>query len=137
MLLSFERGMLQMKINWPALVAVALVAASVVGYKLHIKRATFSGENRLPRVLLVADLSEADSADSCAEIIHSVRVAGARGISVEELNSDSKSEILRRYQILTIPTVLILDANGQVVSRFAGEDRQTVNAVRAQLDQLR
>ena len=33
-----------------------------------------------------------------------------------------------RYRVLTIPTVLILDRGGQVVSRFEGEDPQTVTA---------
>ena len=69
-------------------------------------------------MLLVADLSEADSADACAEIIHSVRAARERGVQVQELSPDSKSEMLRRYRVLTIPTVLILDRSGQVVLAF-------------------
>jgi hypothetical protein len=56
---------------------------------------------------------------------------------VKELSPDSKSEMLRRYGVLTIPTVLILDRSGQLVLRFEGEDRQTVTAIRTQLAQLR
>ena len=125
-----------MKVNWVGIVAVALVVIAITVYKVRTKHATVAGAEGLPRVLLVADLSEADSADACAEIIHSVRAARERGVQVQELGPDSKSELLRRYRVLTIPTVLILDHSGEVVSRFEGEDRQTVVAVRTHLAQL-
>ena len=125
-----------MKVKWSGIVAVALVVIAITAHKVHTKHATVTGAEGLPRVLLVADLSEADSTDACAEIIGSVREARQRGVSVQELSPDSKSEMLRRYRVLTIPTVLILDRGGQVVLRFEGEDRQTVGAVRTQLAQL-
>ncbi|MBV8477940.1 MAG: hypothetical protein JOZ36_14850 [Acidobacteria bacterium] len=126
-----------MKIKWPGIVAVAMVAIAIIGFKGHQKRTAVAVKEGIPRVVLVADLSEADSADACADIIRSVREARARGIQVEELNSDNKSEMLSHYRVLTTPTVLILDRNGQVVSRFEGENSQTVTAVRTQLAQLR
>ena len=125
-----------MKVKWPGIAAVVIVAIAIITYKIHTKQAAVGGAEGLPTVLLVADLSEADSADACAEIIHSVRAARERGVQVQELNPDSKSEMLHRYRVLTIPTVLILDKSGQVVSRFEGEDGQTVTAVRSQLAQL-
>ena len=125
-----------MKVNWVGIVTVVFIAITITAYKVHIKHAIVAGGDGLPRVLLVADLSEADSADACAEIIHSVRAARARGIQVQELSPDSKSELLRRYRVLTIPTVLILDHSGEVVSRFEGEDRQTVANLQAGLNQL-
>jgi thioredoxin-like negative regulator of GroEL len=124
------------KVNWPGIVATALIVIAITGYKVHTEHATVAGADGLPRVLLVADLSEANSKDACAEIIHSVRAAHQRGFQVQELSPDSKSEMLRRYRILTVPTVLILDRGGQVVSRFEGEDPQTVSAVRTQLARL-
>lgn len=125
-----------MKIKWSGIVAVALITIAIATYKVQTKRTTVVGTDGVPRVLLVADLSEADSADACAEIIHSVRAARERGVQVLELSPDSKSEMLRRYSVLTIPTVVIFDRNGQVVSRFEGENRQTVEAVSTQLAQL-
>ncbi len=128
-----------MKVNWIGLVLVLLVAGAIIGYKTH-RPATRNeaGKAALPRVLLVADLSEADAAgDACAEIIHLVRAARDRGIAVRELEPASKSDLLARFHVLTVPTVLILDRGGQVVSRFEGEGRGTVAALRAGLQQLR
>lgn len=125
-----------MKVNWVGIVTVVFIAITITAYKVHIKHAIVAGGDGLPRVLLVADLSEADSADACAEIIHSVRAARERGILVQELSPDSKSEMLRRYRVLTVPTVLILDRSGQIVLRFEGEDRRTVTAIRTQLAEL-
>ena len=125
-----------MKVNWVGIVTVVFIAITITAYKVHIKHAIVAGGDGLPRVLLVADLSEADSADACAQIIQSVRAARERGVQVQELGPDSKSELLRRYRVLTIPTVLILDRGGRVVLRFEGEDRQTVTAVRTQLAHL-
>jgi len=125
-----------MKVNWAGIVTVVFIVIAITVYKEHVKHAMVAGADGLPKVLLVADLSEADSADACAEIIQSVRAARERGVPVQEFSPDSKSEMLHRYRVLTVPTVLILDRSGQVVLRFEGEDRQTVVAVRTQLAQL-
>lgn len=127
-----------MKVKWIGLVAVLLVAGAIISYRAHLSpEPRAEGKAALPRVLLVADLSEADAAgDACAEIIHLVRAARDSGIAVQELNPGSKSDLLARYHVLTAPTVLILDRSGQVVSRFEGEGRDTVAAVRAGLQQL-
>jgi hypothetical protein len=125
-----------MKEKWIGLASVAFIAITIIAYKSHRSKETESAQVS-PRVLLVADLREADSADdACAEIIRDVRIAQARGVAVDELNPDSKSELLSRYHVLTVPTVLILDSNGNVVSRFEGEGQQTVAAVRSQLEKL-
>jgi hypothetical protein len=130
--------MLLMKMKWIGLLALAAVAGAIISYKTRIApEPQAAATTALPRVLLVADMSEADAAgDACAEIIHSVRAARDRGIAVQELSPDSDSDLLTRYHVLTIPTVLILDHTGQVISRFEGEGRQTVTAAGAALEQL-
>jgi hypothetical protein len=131
--------MLLMKGKWIGLAAVLVIAGAIIGYKAHVspKSQAAASVAGLPRVLLVAELSEADATgDSCAEIIHLVRSARDRGIAVQELEPDSKSDLLTRYHVLTIPTVLIMGGDGKVVSRFEGEGRDTVKAVRAGLEQL-
>ena len=116
-------------------IVVFLIAAAIVAYRTSTKHSVLLDGK--PRIVLVADLGEADSADPCTEIIRTVRAARDRGIRVQELNSDSKSDILHRYHVLTIPTVLILDDSGQVVSRFEGEDQDTVVAIRTQVAKLK
>lgn len=87
--------------------------------------------------MLVADLREAgESGDACAEIIHAVREASDRGVRVQELMPDSSSDLLRRYRVLTVPTVLILGKDGRELGRYEGESRETVNAVRTRLATL-
>jgi len=122
--------------KWIGLIAVAAVAVAIVAYKARVQQPE-SAHGELPRVLLVADLSEADKeGDRCAEIIQAVRGARARGITVQEHNPDSKSPLLSRYRVLTAPTVLILDGQGDVVSRHEGEAPETVAAIRSQLGKL-
>ncbi len=127
-----------MRVRWIGLAAVLLVAGAIIAYKAHEPASSQTASSTAsPRVLLVAELSEANATgDACAEIIHLVRSAGARGIVVQELEPGSKSELLARYHVLTVPTVLVLDRNGQVVSRYEGEGRDTVKAVRDGLQQL-
>lgn len=125
-----------MRVKWSAIVLVALVAVAIVTYKANKKHQSIAIAEGMPRIVLVADFSEAYTADACAEIIRSVRSAHDRGIRVAELSPDNKSEMLRRYNVLTVPTVLILDDTGRVISRFEGEDQPTVAAVRNQLAKL-
>lgn len=124
--------------RWIGLAAVLAVALAIIGYNVRSSpHDQASSVGAPPRVLLVANMSEADSpGDACAEIIRLVQAARRRGVAVEELNSDTKSELIARYHVLTIPTVLILNAKGKVVSRYGGEAQQTVAAIRAGLARL-
>ncbi len=127
-----------MKTNWLGLAAVALAASAIIAYKTMAVPEAQAANAVQPRVVLLAEPSEADSAgDSCAEIIHLVRSARDRGIVVQELAPNSKSDLLARYHLLVVPTVLILDQNGREVSRYEGEGRNTVKAIRANLEQLK
>ena len=126
-----------MKAKWIGLIAVAAIAVVIVATKARVEQQTPTCAAP-PRVLLVADLSEADEeGDACAQIIQAVRAVRKRGVSVQEFNPDSKSPLIARYRVLTIPTVVILDEKGEVVSRYEGEDRQTLSALRSGLEQLK
>lgn len=126
-----------MNSKWIGLIAVALVGVVIVMTKTRVGQET-PPDRSLPRVLLVADLSEADEeGDACAQIIQAVRTVGKRGVSVQEFNPDSKSPLIARYRILSIPTVLVLDQKGEVVSRYEGESRQTLASIRSELEQLK
>ena len=127
-----------MKSRWIGLTTVALIAGAIIGYKAHLTPETEAASASVPpRVLLLAELSEADNAgDSCAEIIHLVRAVRERGLAVQELEAGSQSDLLSRYRMLVVPTVLILDRDGKEVARFEGEGRATVKAIRTALDAL-
>lgn len=127
-----------MKVRWPG---VALVALLVVGTLLlknrtrhDVPAAILKG---IPSVILVADPSEAnDSDDGCAVMFRAVRQAAKRGVAVAELAPNSNSDLLRKYHVLTVPTVLVLDNAGKEISRFEGEDAATVKAVQTRLAAL-
>ena len=128
-----------MKTKWIGLGAVVLIAGAIIGFKTHLSpEAEAANVAQPPRVLLVAELSEANNAgDSCAEIIHLVRAARDWGIAVQELDAGSKSGLLTRYHVLIIPTVLILDHDGKDTARYEGEGREMVKVLRTVLEQLR
>jgi hypothetical protein len=87
-------------------------------------------------VLLVADLEEAGTDDPCAEIIRLVRAAGQRGVRVREIPSGETDPVIRKYRVTVEPTVLVLDSSGGVLARHEGESRQTIAAIRSDLDRL-
>ena len=131
-----------MRTRWVGVLLVVTAAVGIVIYKERRSRKASppvaqSASAAKPQIILVADLREADEpGDNCAEIIHLVREAGTRGTKIEELTPDSDSPLLKQYHILTNPTVLILDREGKVVSRYEGESGSTVKEIRDRLASL-
>ncbi len=114
---------------------VALVIALAMVAVAYKQTATAAGA--APSVLLVADLREAgEGNDGCAVIIRSVRDAAAHGVHVQELTPDSASPLLKTYRIVTIPTVVILGADGHEQARFVGENGATIKLLQAKLATL-
>ncbi len=138
-----------MKARWIGVALVVIAAAGTIAYRhrrshnaAEVARTTpvtpvpKTAAEVGPEVILVANLREADEpGDNCAEIIHLVRDAGSRGIKTQELSPDSTSPLIKRYHVLTAPTVLILDG-GKVVSRYEGESGSTVSEIRGRLATL-
>lgn len=127
-----------MKVRWLGVGLVAVLVACTLLLKSRTRHnVSYTTANGTPAVVLVADLREAnDTDDGCATIIRAVRQASKRGVNVAELSSDSNSDLLRRYRVLTVPTVLLLDQTGKEIGRFEGEDTTTVKAVQARLAAL-
>ena len=130
-----------MKTRWAGVALVAIAAIGIVAYKQPNLR-TASGKaaqvlsSDNPKIVLVVDPREAGNNDNCAEIIRVVRAASGRGIKVQELSPDSESPLLKRYRVLTVPSVLILDRNGNVIYRYEGEENSTVEQIRWRLANL-
>jgi hypothetical protein len=130
-----------MKTRWVGVALVVVVAIGIVTYKEHRSRVsnspgTLGQSSDKPEIVLVVDPREADTADNCAEIIRLVRAAAKRGVTVQELSPNSESPLLKQYKVLTIPTVLILDRDGNVASRYEGEESSTLDQIRNGLASL-
>lgn len=127
-----------MKIKYIGLAAIVLITAAIIGYKTHLsKQELIASQSVMPRVLLVANMAEAnETGDACAEIIHLVRATHDRGIAVQELDASSNSPLLTQYHVLVTPTVLIFDRNGKESLRLQGEGRGVVQKLRTALANL-
>ncbi len=127
-----------MKVRWLGVGLVGVLVVCTLLLKSRTRHSpTAASTNGTPAVILVADLNEAnDPNDRCADIIRAVREASRRGIHVAELSPDSNSDLLRRYRVLTVPTVLLLDRSGKEIVRFEGEDSSTVKAVQTRMSAL-
>lgn len=127
-----------MKVRWPGVALVALLVIGTLLLKSRIRHNLPAATVEvIPSVILVADPSEAnDSDDGCAVMFRAVRQAAKRGVVVAEVAPNSNSDLLGRYHVLTVPTVLVLNKAGKEISRFEGEDSATVKAVQARLAAL-
>jgi len=129
------------KTRWIGILFVVIVVAGIIAWKLHSQplaaaQTAQAGSSATPQVILVANLREAnDKSDNCSTIIHMVHVAGKHGIAIRELSPGSPSPLIKRYHVLTIPTLLVLH-RGRVVSRYEGESQSTVQKIRTRLAKL-
>jgi hypothetical protein len=127
-----------MKVRWPGVILVALLVFGTLFLKSRMRQnAAPSAVTEMQSVILVADPSEAnDSEDGCAVMFRAARQAAKRGVAVAEVAPNSNSDLLHKYHVLTVPTVLVLDKTGKEISRFEGEDPTTVKAVQTRLATL-
>ena len=125
-----------MKTRWIGLGVVALLVAGVLILKLQSQTPSEAANTGAPQVVLVADMNEAGGYDECAKIISAVQAAQKHNIRAVILNPNSDSPLLRRYQVLAVPTVLFLDAEGNVTARLEGESAQVVTEVEDRLAKL-
>jgi hypothetical protein len=127
-----------MRVRWLGAGFVVVLVICILLLKSRLRpNVSSSAVTDAPAVVLVADLREAANADDgCALIIRAVREASKRGIHTAELSPNSNSDLLRRYRVLTVATVLLFDKSGKEIGRFEGEDTETVRAVEARLRSL-
>jgi len=127
-----------MKVRWIGLAIVLAILVAIFVVKARwgkIQNSSQTASNK-PQVVLVATPAEAVSITRCGEIVQAVRTAAQHGVKVQELTPDSKSELVARYHILQTPTVLVLDMNGEVRSRFEGEAPETLAALRLEMGRM-
>ena len=62
------------------------------------------------------------------------------GVAYVEIDAESRLDLVRRLRVMRTPTVLVLDADGQIVVRASGQPRRpdvTAAFVRAVGDRVR
>ena len=117
-------------------IGIALIAAAVVAIIAY--KTIGSSDQPTPtasgnaRVLLFANLGEADDACPCGDIIRAVRDVSAKGIATRE-NDDALG---REFKVTVEPTVIILDTSGHEQARFEGESKSTRDKIVAELSKL-
>ena len=125
-----------MKTKLIGLLVIAAAVAGVVVYKVAAKpkdqAAAAAPAGKAPRVLLFADLGEADEDCGCGHIIRSVREVAAHGVVTRENDDD----LGKKYKVTTSPTVVILDGEGHEQSRYEGESKSTIAKLREDLAKL-
>ena len=77
-----------MSVRWLGLALVALLAAGILLIKHRSWPVVGYSAASAPRVILVADLSEAGGEDACAKIIEAVQVARSRKVRAMVLGSE-------------------------------------------------
>lgn len=88
------------------------------------------------KVVLIADLGEAGGTCGCAQMIRAARAAQGTTAQYEEHDARTDTDALTRFAVKEQPVVILLSSDGQELKRFEGEAPETVDAVKAALQQL-
>jgi hypothetical protein len=123
-----------MKGKWIGITGVIAVVLVIGIAKIHQKH--FQSSDSTAQVVMVSEPSDAASAATCGKIVRAVRSAVQRGIRVQDLTPDSKSDLIARYRVFKTPTVLFLEQNGNVRARYEGEGTDTLAAIQSELGRI-
>lgn len=115
-----------------SLLVAAVVTLLVVKSSSKTTSAPAPAAPGVPRVLLWADLREAEDACVCGEIIRTVRAAANRGVVTRE-NDDALG---KEHRVTVEPTVIVLDAQGREEARYEGEESSTLTKIRDHLTKV-
>lgn len=122
-----------------ALGLVALLVAVVVGVLISVAKSRYDGRFRAmsPKPApLIEDLELGDratlvqfSSAFCAPCRATHRIlsdvaAMLDGVRHVEIDAESHLDLVRRLDIVRTPTVLVLDADGKLVTRASGQPRK-------------
>ena len=120
--------------KWIGVAVIAAAAVAIIAYKTlsTSEQPASTAAAGAPRVLLFANLGEADDACPCGDIIRAVRGAASKGVPTRE-NDDAFG---RQHKVTVEPTVIVLDASGREQLRFEGESRATRDKVVAEMAKL-
>ena len=125
------------------LVLVVLIGGVVVAKSMRSEPApaaasssTTAAAQGQAQVLLFADPKETEESCGCGEIIRAVQASSTRGVRTQVADPERERDLVRQYRVTVAPTVIFVDATGREVRRHEGESRETIAALRADLDRL-
>ncbi len=90
-------------------------------------------------VIMAVNLGEEDEQGGCGDVIHAVRAAAPKGVRTREIDTRKKDEMTvasKKYRIVVQPTVVLVDDADNEVRRYEGESKDTIAALKADLDRL-
>ena len=95
-------------------------------------------ENAKPSTIVMAvNLGEEDEEGGCGDVIHAVRAAAKKNLRTREIDTRNEADMeaaSKKYRIVVQPTVILLDGADREVRRYEGESKETIAALKADLD---
>ncbi len=95
-------------------------------------------ENAKPtNVVMAINLGEEDEEGGCGDVIHAVRAAAKTGVRTREVDTRNRAEMdaaSKKYRIVVQPTVILFDDADKEVRRYEGESKETITALKTDLD---
>lgn len=58
-------------------------------------------------------------------------------VEVKHPDVKAEREIVNKYKVRVLPTILLVSANGQVAERFEGEDGDTIRGLESMIERLK
>ncbi len=90
-------------------------------------------------VVMAINLGEEDEEGGCGDVIHAVRAAAKQGVRTREIDTRNQADLdaaSKKYRILVQPTVVLLDDADKEVRRYEGESKETITALKTDLDAM-
>lgn len=126
-----------MRVRIVVLAVVAAAVAGIVWFKQTRASSVAAPSGARTTVLLFADLREADDTCGCGDVIRLARKTdGLSGVAYHEFDARQQADAARQYGVRTLPTVLVLGADGAERKRFEGESKQVIGQLRSALASL-
>ena len=72
-------------------------------------------------------------------MIHAVRAAAKAGVRTREIDTRKKDDMeaaSKKYRMVVQPTVVLVDDADREVRRYEGETKETITALKADLEQM-
>jgi Flp pilus assembly protein TadD len=128
-----------------AFLGFALLSVAVLACKARSEpsttttQASATAKAKPTSVVMAINLGEEDEEGGCGDVIHAVRAAAKKGVRTREIDTRNKADMeaaSKKYRIVVQPTVVLLDDDDKEVRRHEGESKETISALKTDLDTM-